>query len=452
MTEQDDLREAPLDRVVEEAKDAYLPGAVDFDAIEARLMKRIDAEPVPLVADLRASSLRTRLLRGGALALAAAAAVAVVVRREPGSATRVSESAGAESLLIDTNRAASSEGMAGALRATEGTGDVRVAGESASLGQVLRAGDVLEVDGARAVLERPRKVSWVLERAHPENEASGESRIARARVKSAGEPLVLGLEEGAIEAQVTPVPQGEAFAVDVASENALVRIAVHGTHLRVTRTTGRVVVDLTEGVVSIGTPPRAGSTYGTLVTAPAHVEFDIADLDGTLRVDHVPAHVRAALPLTQPEPVAAAGPRPAQSPPPVAPPVGHDTTAASEPSDPPGSPATPVAVPLTGPAAKPAPARIETATAPAASTKSLAHRDAVAAAVRECAAGKSRAADVRVTVTSSLHLKVRANGEIESAQFEPPLMPEIQSCAAAAIYKLKLDETGSVSVPIEFSY
>lgn len=448
MTEHDDLRKAPLDRVVEEAKGAYLPGAVDFDAIEARLMKRIDAEPAALVADLRVSPLRARLLRGGALALAAAAAVAIVVRREPGSATRVPESAVAESLLIDTNRAVSSEGMAGALRATEGTGDVRVAGESASLGQVLRSGDVLEVDGARAVLERPRKVSWVLERAHPENEASGESRIARARVKSAGEPLVLGLEEGAIEAQVTPVPQGEAFAVDVASGNALVRIAVHGTHLRVTRTTGRVVVDLTEGVVSIGTPPRAGSTYGTLVTAPAHVEFDIADLDGTLRVDHLPAHVRPALPLAQPEPVAVASPRPA----PLSTAVAHDTNVAGASSDLPGSAAAPAAPPVTVAGAKPAAARIEGSAAQASPSKSLSHRDAVAAAVRDCAAGKSRAADVRVTVTSSLHLKVRANGEIESAQFEPPLMPEIQSCAAASIYKLKLDESGSVSIPIEFSY
>ncbi|AKU96935.1 hypothetical protein AKJ09_03599 [Labilithrix luteola] len=442
MTEHDDLREAPLDRVVQEAKDAYLPGAVDFDAIEASMMKRIEAEQAPLVEDLRASSLRTRLMRGGALALAAAAAVAIVVRRE--AVSSVPESAVAESLLVDTNHAAPSEAIAGALRATEGTGDVRVAGESASIGQVLRAGDVLEVDGSRAVLERPRKVSWVLERAHPELESAAEARVARARVKSAGEPLVLGLEEGAIEAQVTPVPQGEAFAVDVASGSALVRVAVHGTHLRVTRTNGRVVVDLTEGVVSIGRPPRTGSTYGTLVTAPAHVEFDIADLDGSLRVDHTPDRVRTALAIAHPDLVAAA-PRATA----VATTAARDSNAVVEPSEPQDSPSPPVAAPT---AAKPSTPHAEGVTASPSVPKGTSRREAVAAAVRECAAGKRRAADVRVTVTSSLHLKVRANGEIESAQFDPPLMPEIQSCAASVIYKLKLDESGSVSVPIEFSY
>src|SRR5439155_1470159 len=136
-------------------------------------------------------------------------------------------------------------------------------GLPASAGHALRTGDVLEADGARAVLERPRKVAWLLEGGNSSPAASG-----RARVKSAGESLVLALDDGAIEAQVTPVPSGEAFAVDIASGTSLVRVAVHGTHLRVSRSGSRVVVDLTEGVVSIGVPPRTGSTYGTLVTAP----------------------------------------------------------------------------------------------------------------------------------------------------------------------------------------
>ena len=57
---------------------------------------------------------------------------------------------------------------------------------------------------------------------------SSVERSGRARVKTANESLVLSLEEGAIEAQVTPVPNGEAFAVDVddPSHKPLVRVAV----------------------------------------------------------------------------------------------------------------------------------------------------------------------------------------------------------------------------------
>jgi hypothetical protein len=59
---------------------------------------------------------------------------------------------------------------------------------------------------------------------------------------------------------------------------------------------------------------------------------------------------------------------------------------------------------------------------------------------------------VHVTVTSHLNLRVSASGEVESAQFSPPLLPEIQTCAAQTIYRAKLEETGFVTIPIEYSY
>src|SRR5258708_4662206 len=81
---------------------------------------------------------------------------------------------------------------------------------------------------------------------------------------------------------------GEAFAVDVVNpDGTSSRIAVHGTHLRVARDGDHVVVDLSEGVVSIGAPARVGSTYGELVTAPAHAELT-AGVSASLRVDHTP--------------------------------------------------------------------------------------------------------------------------------------------------------------------
>ena len=44
-------------------------------------------------------------------------------------------------------------------------------------------------------------------------------------------------------------------------------------------------------------------------------------------------------------------------------------------------------------------------------------REGIAAAVRACAAARSRPENVRVTVTSSLKLRIGARGDVESAQF-----------------------------------
>lgn len=437
-----------LDALVREARQDLAPHARELDdakwsAMEERIVARMAQERSPLVDEVkRASSSRVRFLRVGAAVLAAAAAIALVVKKDPGTP-------------LPDGSVAQAEQTASSLRATEGTGEVRVGGYPVSAGHVLRAGDLLEVDGARAVLERPRKVTWLLEaRAERTAERPAESVVGRARVKSAGESLVLGLEEGAIEAQVTPVPSGEAFAVDVASGANLVRIAVHGTHLRVARTGSHVVVDLSEGVVSIGVPPRTGSTYGTLVTAPAHIELDVGDLDHSLRVDHGAASVRAPIALAASHETASTAPNGAaaraEGPQAPAPGAAPPLLAATVPR--------PANVPR--PAADPS--RRETASN--AYRVDPAHpvlppRAAIAAAVRDCAAQRSRPENVRVTVSSSLKLRIAPGGEVETAQFDPPLLPEIQSCAATAIYKANLADAAStnapdrtVVIPIDFSY
>ncbi len=432
-----------LDALVAEAKDhldVRPPGApkkkdaladVDWSRLESRLVASLEEEKPALVRDVErarsrgGSRSREVALRAGALVLAAAAAVAIFVRKDrdvapvdapPSSATALGASASS-------------------LRSTEGAGDVRIGGVVATPGHVLRAADAIEVEGARAVFEQPRKITWLVEQDGTPQDApgTGHGPVARARVKSAGEPLVLGLDDGVIEAQVVPVASGEAFAVDIATERSLVRIAVHGTHLRVARTGNRVVVDLTEGVVSIGVPPRTGVTYGTIVTAPAHIELDATDL-ATLRIDHVPASVRAAVPLGQHEATTA-----------VARPDRGSAPAQPQPSE----TAAPAAA-KTGAGARPD----STSAAPKPEGRKvvLPPREAISAAVRECAASRTRSGDVQVTVSSNLRLRVSADGVVESAQFSPPLLPDVQSCAAQVIYKTKLDETGVVTIPIEFSY
>lgn len=424
-----------LDALVGEAKQDLTPSISDdaFASMEERILARMAEETadrsalVDEVRDAHAKGAgRARALRVGALVLAAAAAIALVAKNEPGGAP------------LDGARSGDVELAASSLRATEGAGVVRVGGQPATAGHVLRAGDVVEAEGARALLERPHKVAWLVEAKAAEGAQQG-ARVARVRVKSAGQSLVLGLDSGAIEAQVTPVPSGEAFAVDVAAGTSLVRVAVHGTHLRVSRAGSRVVVDLTEGVVSIGVPPRTGSTYGTMVTAPSHVEFDATDLEHTLTIDHTPTSVRAPVALVHHEaPVAVSAPEPT-SPAPEAPGVVATAT-----------------VPRPVAAAAPGvdPSRAAGDDRAVGAKPALVSREAIAAAVRACAAARARPDNVRVTVTSSLELKIRPDGDVETARFDPPLLPEIQTCAATEIYKARLAESagGSVAIPIEFSY
>ncbi|MBX3229586.1 MAG: FecR domain-containing protein [Labilithrix sp.] len=406
-----------LDALIAEAKAEREPSAVrdlDWDAIEARVTRRIEDEPhaatEPRAAmdPLARDRTRRNLVRGATLALAIAATAIIYVRRQ------AAEHPGATGPAVATTETPA----LAALEASSFTGgELHVGGALAQPGFTIHEGDALSVAKGRASLERAGAVSWLIE---PDDDGVA----ARARVTSAGKPLVLSLEHGAIEAQVTPVKEGEAFAVDVATLSGVVRIAVHGTHLRVARAGDRVVVDLTEGVIAIGVAPKHGMTTGTSVTAPAHVELDARDL-ATLRIDDAPAVVRAPIPLGEPATAAAAS---AAAP--------HASVAAAAPATPP----------------KPS-AKVDAPKPPA----KVPARDAIIAAVRQCAGSHAKSSGaVRVTVTSELTLTLAPTGEVKLAKFSPPLPPEVQTCAAATIYKTRVDEhtaaSGTLSVPLEFSY
>lgn len=351
MTERRTPGSRALDALVDEARNDLVPPARDWSAVEARLLSR---------------SRRRPWLPAATAALAVAAAAALFVGRKAPVPPPAPIALAAEASLVQS-------------------GELTIAGKPAHGGDVLREGDELRADG-RVLFDRPAKVTWLVD------------GPVKAKVKSAGETLILGLEDGAIEAQVVPVKTGEAFAVDLQTAGSLVRVAVHGTHLRVTRKGDAVTVDLTEGVIAIGVPPANGVTTGTEVRAPARVELDAKDL-GTMRV--IDTGVRAAVALeTQP-------------------------------------PAKETAAPKTRPLApRPAPKP----------------REAILAAIRACAHGAAREGAVHVTVSSELELAVSPAGTVTSARFTPPLEPELQACAARAIYSVKLDETGTVTMPIELTF
>jgi hypothetical protein len=412
-----------LDDVIRDSKELLGPdlvGAkVDWDGIESRLMARVKSESRATGGLVRFAGRRS-LWGGVAAALAIAASVPMFVSR------------GAETPFDKVAVESRADRSAGALAWKEGSGEVRVGPASSPLaavgaGSALERGDAAEAHQAKGFFQRENKVTWALEDA------------SRVRVAGTRGPLVLALERGAVEAQVTPVATGEAFAVDVEG----VRVAVHGTHLRVSREGTHVVVDLTEGIVSIGAPPRVGSTYGQLVNAPAHIEFDANDPKGTLKVTHDPARVRAAMAMRPPaETVATVPPRAAIAyEPPARAPLGAAPPAAN-----PGShlaPPSPNVVPPPAPAPSAAPHVAVVDPHP---------EQTIANAVRACAQGEAgtHPTDLVITVSSKLVLRVADDGTVENARFEPPLAPEVQSCASKAIYEARFKTPGPLTIPLDF--
>jgi ferric-dicitrate binding protein FerR (iron transport regulator) len=370
---------------------------VDWTAVDAALFARIgEAQRAERA---RFAPQRRRGVTLAAVTLAAAAVLAALI----GGKTR--EPIGREGTAVAES--------AGTIVAIDGDGRVLVNGAPVSSGTGLGLGDMLETRGVQATIERPGKLSLTLEAG---------SRTTVVHVRGA---LVVALESGAIEAQVAPVAAGEAFAVDVGNS----RVAVHGTRLRVARAGERVVVDLNEGVISVGEAPRLGSVEGATINAPAHVEFMAGDALGTLTQTHDPAAVRGGdmrshastdspMPrLSLPKPESSASR------------LGATSSADGRPE--------PRLAPGVG--TKPALPIERSPTATITNT------------VRTCMAERPRADNVTVVVRTELHLELADDGSVRTARFEPPVAPDVNACATPSIYRSRFAHGGSITIPIDFT-
>jgi FecR-like protein len=393
----------PLDDVVALARQEFGADAsrrVDWRAIDETLFARIEEQRRAEVAELaRPRSRRWAYFGSAAMAVAATLGILVGKNHEP-SLTRPT--------------VVHADAIAGRISEVHGQGAVLVNGLAAAAGSSVRLGDSLETRTTEATLVRDGAASVVIEE---------HSRLA---VKQVRETLVLALERGTIEARVTPVATGEAFAVDVADA----RIAVHGTVLRVSRAGDHAVVDLVEGVVSVGAAPRFGPVLGSLVTAPAHVEFSVSDPLRTLTVSHDQNLVRGS-------PVAASA----------------NTTSPARPDDP--EPLRPRSEPSGFRSAAPAgqPGHVDSrgpANPPAVASGDVGATEAVEAAVLACMRERPRGENVTVVVNTTLYLDVGEDGAVRTARFDPPVVSDVNECAAAAIYKARFARPGPVAIPIEF--
>lgn len=400
-----------LDDLIRDTKREKTPEP-DWKSIDEKLFARLENEPRPEQSDRREEGEREGRVVwiGAAVTLAAAAAALLFVHP------------GADSATGDA-RNVSDVRSAGAVL----SGDVVVGGASA---KTLALGDRFVVDDASYFESK---------NARGETAVRWSSQAGSViHVEHAASPLVLSLEKGVAEAQVTPVPSGEAFAIDVtASSGNVVRVAVHGTHLRVAREGDKVIVDLTEGVVSIGAPPRRGSTIGTLVTAPAHVELDARDLAST-RIDHEASAVRTAEQVTPPETrTAQLNPEPSSVA--ILPPVDVTSTSTIDNNNHDARPQSTLRVTTpasTLPSTLPAPVWLTT-------------ESELSSAIASC--GRDAVAP-QTTFATTLTLQVGDDGSVQTARFSPPLLPEARDCAANVIYKrTKLDATGHLVVPVNIT-
>jgi hypothetical protein len=207
----------PLDDLVREAREhlgSTEAKGVDWNSVEGALFVRIDQERREEHARFTRSKPRwLRLAPGFAAAAAAAAVVFAFAHADERGAAEAVASGGRGVEAVDGAE------IGGRVAEIEGDARVLVDGRPAGQGTTLRLGDVIEVQRSGVVIERPGKLTLRIE---------GGSRAVVTRTDGA---LILALAQGAVEAQVVPVPSGEAFAVDVDGS----RVAVHGTHLRVAR-------------------------------------------------------------------------------------------------------------------------------------------------------------------------------------------------------------------------
>lgn len=396
----------PLGEVIDLARRDFGVDAsrrVDWERIDQSIFARIEQEQTAERARLAKPSGR-RWAYAGAAAMAIAAAIGILVDKghEPSSVPPA---------------LAHSDLLAGRLAEVRGEGSVLVNGAQVATGTSVRLGDAVETHGSEATIVREGSANVVIE------------PNSRLLVRQVSGTLILALERGAVEARVTPVAAGEAFAVDVEET----RIAVHGTVLRVTRVGEHATVDLVEGVVSVGAAPRFGPLLGSVFMAPAHVEFTLVDPVKTLSVTHDPSRVRP-IPLSA-SPSSAVAPRP-DEPERLRP--RSESSAARSPS--PGSLAPPSR--LDARPASPSPQ--------ATSSGEVGSNESVEAAVIACMHERPHADNVTVVVNTTLYLDVGDDGAVRTARFDPPVMPDVNGCAAAAIYKTHFPRPGALAIPIEF--
>lgn len=250
-------------------------------------------------------------------------------------------------------------------------------------GDALALGARVEAQAREVTVEHLGRANWTL------------APSSSALLASRDEHITVRLERGSVLSRVVPNPKPETFVVEAAGT----RVAVHGTVFRVALEGGRVLVDVREGTVGVG---PLGKAPAFLLKAPAHGDFAADGRSGS--VDGRPVSAggarQGAHKLTpRSSSLAASGATP-----PIAPPPAPSAALPDEPSI----------------------NDIEVGIAQ------------VVEATSACFARDAQNANgVQITVHTALTLKILDSGAVTDVQFQPPLSPDAEACAADSIARVQ---------------
>jgi hypothetical protein len=403
-------------RVMVEELKAEPPPELPWDAIEQQLLARLPGQG-SAAARARARWSESPMARMVGLC-AAAAAIALSVN----AATPRAAATASQGHLVDVAVVALAPGQPGDAR------DLRA----------LVDGDLIETADAPVTFARSGLVAWTL------------APHSAARVRTMGDGAsgvghTLSLARGSIRAEVVPRDPAEGLVEAFAVEAAGTRVAVHGTAFSVAILDGRAVVDVEHGAVAVGPIGYRGATTGHLLVGPSRASFSLDGARSARMLARAPEPVAALepapLPVLQPLPARTALAEPTAEPAPVAP--EHGAVA---------SPPAPVAArapEAPAPAVPAAPVAVDPAPAPAAlplltvgSVQSSLDR-----CFRRVLPGSS---SVQIQLSSTLRFQLAPDGKVLGARFDPPLKPELQSCAEGVFAGRFAPGPAALDVPVSF--
>ena len=411
-------------RVMVEELRAEAPPELKWADVERKLMVEVIKSDAAREAR-EAAAPRSALSQ--TLAFAAVAALIALGVSTSGNSAGPVAAAQLEPILVDVAQIEAAPGEPGALDLAK-----------------LEAGDVVVTKGAPLTFRREGVVAFTL------------APSSRITVRSAGDSRGVGttveLEQGAVHAEVTPRPASEGLVEAFAVEVARTRVAVHGTAFSIGRTEAGILVDVEHGTVAVGPTGHVGVTTGHILVGPSRATFSLDGGRTARTLKREPAQPAREL-------AAAVG---------IAAAVPHAALAAVDAQVAPSQEVAPAATAAIGAHAAvpvhvaaaaieaPAPPPVGGAAAslPVAPVAPATLSEAVIAArLRQCFAranaGSSGEA-VAVSVVSTLHLSLQADGSVRSAIFNPPLKPEFMACAGGAISGKFAEGNRQIDLPVSF--
>lgn len=240
----------------------------------------------------------------------------------------------------------------------------------------LAVGSRVETGERELSVDHAKRATWTL------------APNSSAQLLEKGERIAVRLERGSVLSEVVPNPKPETFVVEAAGT----RVAVHGTVFRVALDGGRVIVQVREGTVAVG---PLGAVPAFFLKAPAHGDFASDGRSGS--IDGRPLGETTE---RRPEPLRLAPLR-----------------ASAAPSSSGPTPAGSAELPL-----EPSINDIEAGFARIVDTTT------------DCFGRNTVSAEgVQITVRTALSLHIQSSGAVSNVDFQPPLAPEVEACAASGI-------------------